>query len=78
MFIYIILAVSVFISGAASSFIQTWYKKTSAMKNTKGLTGKEVARKILDKNGLKHVKVEPIQGQLTDHYDPKTKTVRFS
>lgn len=78
MFIYIILAVSVFISGAASSFIQTWYKKTSAMKNTKGLTGKEVARKILDKNGLKHVKVEPIQGQLTDHYDPKTKTVRLS
>ena len=78
MFIYIILAVSVFISGAASSFIQTWYKKTSAMKNTKGLTGKEVARKILDKNGLKNVKVEPIQGQLTDHYDPKTKTVRLS
>ena len=78
MFIYIILAASVFISGAASSFIQTWYKKTSAMKNTKGLTGKEVARKILDKNGLKHVKVEPIQGQLTDHYDPKTKTVRLS
>ena len=78
MFIYIILAVSVFISGAASSFIETWYKKTSAMKNTKGLTGKEVARKILDKNGLKHVKVEPIQGQLTDHYDPKTKTVRLS
>ena len=78
MFIYIILAASVFISGAASSFIQTWYKKTSAMKNTKGLTGKEVARKILDKNGLKNVKVEPIQGQLTDHYDPKTKTVRLS
>ena len=78
MFIYIILAASVFISGAASSYIQKWYKKTSAMQNTKGLTGKEVARKILDKNGLKNVKVEPIQGELTDHYDPKTKTVRLS
>lgn len=78
MFIYFILAISVLISCAASSYIQIWYKKTSAMQNTKGLTGKEVARKILDKNGLKHVKVEPIQGSLTDHYDPKTKTVRLS
>ena len=75
---YIILAIALFVSGTASSYINTWYKKTSAMKNTKGLTGKEVARKILDKNGLNHVKVEPIQGELTDHYDPRTKTVRLS
>ena len=75
---YIILAIALFVSGTASSYINTWYKKTSAMKNTKGLTGKEVARKILDKNGLDHVKVEPIQGELTDHYDPRTKTVRLS
>ena len=75
---YIILAIALFVSGTASSYINTWYKKTSAMKNTKGLTGKEVARKILDKNGLNHVKVEPIQGELTDHYDPTTKTVRLS
>lgn len=78
MIIYLILALAVFISGTASGYIQTWYKKTSAMQNSKGLTGKEVARKILDKNGLSHVKVEPIAGQLTDHYDPRTKTVRLS
>ena len=78
MIIYLILALAVFISGTASGYIQTWYKKTSAMQNSKGLKGKEVARKILDKNGLSHVKVEPIAGQLTDHYDPRTKTVRLS
>ncbi|RAK17199.1 hypothetical protein B0I26_11363 [Anoxybacillus vitaminiphilus] len=42
------------------------------------LTGAEVARKILDSNGLYHVPVELVPGTLTDHYDPLSRTVRLS
>lgn len=48
------------------------------MSNKKGITGREVARKILDKNGLKHVKVQAVEGVLSDHYDPRNKTVNLS
>lgn len=43
-----------------------------------GLTGAEVARRLLDAAGLHHVQVEPVPGHLTDHYDPRTKTLRLS
>lgn len=48
------------------------------MNNKKGITGREVARKILDKNGLKNVKVQAVEGVLSDHYDPRNKTVNLS
>ena len=51
------------------------YKKVAAKSKKKGC---EVARQILDKHGLKNVKVEEVEGNLTDHYDPKTKVVRLS
>ena len=44
----------------------------------KGLTGLQVARYMLDNNGLSDVKVEEVSGHLSDHYDPKSKTVRLS
>ncbi|HHY09108.1 MAG TPA: zinc metallopeptidase [Firmicutes bacterium] len=43
-----------------------------------GLTGAEAARRILDDNGLHNISVEMVRGQLTDHYDPRDKTVRLS
>lgn len=43
-----------------------------------GYTGREVARTILDRNGLYDVRIEPVPGNLTDHYDPRTKVVRLS
>ena len=46
---YGLIIIAIIISMSAQSFIKLWYSKTSAMKNTKGLTGKEVARTILDK-----------------------------
>ena len=42
------------------------------------MKGAEVARKILDANGLYHVNIEEVRGVLSDHYDPRTKTVRLS
>ena len=46
--------------------------------NSAGLTGAQVARAILDANSLSDVRVEPIGGILSDHYDPRSKTVRLS
>src|SRR3712207_9521345 len=43
-----------------------------------GLTGAQTARMVLDRNNLTNVKVEPVAGQLTDHYDPMRKVIRLS
>lgn len=62
--------------------IQLYLKRTYAshlkVPASSGLTGREVARKILDENGLQHVRVEEVGGKLTDHYDPTAQTVRLS
>ena len=62
----------------AQLFVNSNYKKYKHLKNAKGLTGFEVARKILDKNGLNKLYIVETKGNLTDHYDPKRKTVRLS
>jgi uncharacterized protein len=59
-------------------YLNSTFGKFSKIRNAKDLTGAEVARDILDSHGLQHVKVEGIPGQLTDHYDPMSKTVRLS
>ncbi|MCT8138914.1 zinc metallopeptidase [Anaerobacillus sp. CMMVII] len=58
--------------------VKSAYKKYSKVPASSGMTGAQVARKILDDNGLYNVTVEPIQGKLTDHYDPRAKAVRLS
>lgn len=54
------------------------YKKYSKVPSSSQMRGAEVARRILDTNGLYHVGVEETRGHLTDHYDPRSKTVRLS
>ena len=76
--IYGLTAVALVIVLASQGYINSAYKKYSKISNRKHLTGKEAARLVLDKNDLKNVKVEEVQGYLSDHYDPKTKTVRLS
>lgn len=51
------------------------YSKTSTLR---GLTGYGAARKILDENGLSHIRIEQIGGELSDHYDPKANVIRLS
>ena len=75
---YGLLAISIVISMASQGYINMWFSKTRKMKNKKRITGREVAREILDKNGLKKVKVQEVAGILSDHYDPRSKTVNLS
>jgi Zn-dependent membrane protease YugP len=58
--------------------VNSTFKKFSQVPNQQRITGAEVAHRILVANGLTDVKVEPIRGQLTDHYDPRDKTLRLS
>lgn len=58
--------------------INSTYSKYSKKQNSGKLTGKEVAEKILEMNGLNNVKVGRINGRLTDHYDPRNKTISLS
>ncbi len=77
--IYIILVLpAVIFSVWASAMVNSTFKKYSTVHNRAGLTGAEVARRILYENGLYDVKIEQTHGHLTDHYDPRTNTVRLS
>lgn len=58
--------------------VSSTFSKYSQVPNQRRLTGAEVARHILNANGLYDVRVEPIRGQLSDHYDPRDRTLRLS
>lgn len=62
----------------AQSMVQGRFKKYSQIRNTRGLTGAQAAREILDSNGLNYVRIEEVQGRLSDHYDPRSQTLRLS
>lgn len=62
----------------AQSKVKTNYEKFSRIQNSHNMTGYEVARKILDSNGLTDIKIVQTHGELTDHYDPRQKVIRLS
>jgi uncharacterized protein len=74
----LIMIVGMLISGAAALWVRSSYSKFSKKRSASGLTGQQTARMILDRNGLSNVRVEPVAGQLTDHYDPRSKVIRLS
>lgn len=58
--------------------VKSTYRKFSQVSASRGMTGAQVARMILDHHGLSDVRVVPTQGVLSDHYNPATKTVALS
>ncbi len=66
------------ITSVAQLFITTNYSRYKKVLSKSHKKGCEVARKILDKHGLKNIDVEEVSGNLTDHYDPTKKVVRLS
>lgn len=58
--------------------ISSAFNKYSRVSSETGLSGAEVARMILDRNGLYDVRVEQVPGNLTDHYDPRSRVLRLS
>ena len=62
----------------AQSRVRGAFNKYSKVRNARGLTGAQVARLLLDEQGLSHVTIEETQGRLSDHYDPRSKVLRLS
>lgn len=62
----------------AQARVSSTYKKYSRVISARGMSAAQVCRQILDNNGLYHIRIEPIAGSLTDHYDPKSDVIRLS
>lgn len=75
---YLLLIPGLLLTFWASNNIKGTYRRYAQIPSSLGLTGAQVAQTILSKMGIQGVKVESIAGELTDHYDPSTKTVRLS
>ncbi len=58
--------------------VQSTYKKYSSYPTRRGMTGAMAARRILDENGLSHIRIEHIRGSLNDHFDPRANVIRLS
>lgn len=75
---WILLIPAMILSMWAQANVNGTFNKYSKVNNRFGYTGAEVARRILDMNGLYSVKIERVNGNLTDHFDPRTNVVRLS
>lgn len=75
---YLMIFILFILASLASMGVKSTFGKYHKVRNMRGLTGAEAAAIILRNNGLTDVKIERISGYLTDHYDPKSKTVRLS
>ncbi len=58
--------------------VKSAFSRYSRIKSNSGLSGKKLAALLLEKNGLSSIEIERISGNLSDHYDPRTKIVRLS
>jgi len=76
---YLIFSLPALILGLwAQAKVQGAFNKYSRVRTVTGMTGAEIARRMLDQAGLSNVAVEQVNGFLSDHYDPRTKTLRLS
>ncbi|MCM3783112.1 zinc metallopeptidase [Neobacillus mesonae] len=75
---FILLILAIILSIWAQFRVQGTFKKWANVENSTGLTGYDVARHMLDSNGLQDVPIEPVRGALSDHYDPIHRVVRLS
>lgn len=75
-FVYVLPAM--LFASYAQLKINSAFSKYSQVSSGTGLTGSQIARMILDRNGLHDIRIEQVSGKLTDHYDPRTRVVRLS
>lgn len=79
MILYLIVSLPALILGIwARSRVQRAFRKYSQEPLSTGLTGAQVAGRILAANNISNVRIEPVQGMLSDHYDPRNKVLRLS
>jgi len=75
---YFLVLIGVILTVAASAKVNSTYSKYARVRSMTGMTGAQAAERILYYAGIRDVRIEHVRGNLTDHYDPSTKTVRLS
>ncbi len=76
---FIVLVIpALLVATIASARVKSVFRNYSTVGNMRGLTGAQAARTLLDRNGLNHIRVEGVAGELTDHYDPENGVIRLS
>lgn len=75
---YVLLLPAIILALYAQYRVQSTFRKYSEVRAGSGYTGAHVAAELLRRQGITDVKIEPIQGMLSDHYDPRTKVLRLS
>jgi Zn-dependent membrane protease YugP len=78
LYIVFVLVPTIAITGWAAWRVRSTYAKWSKVDSGIGMDAFDFARRLLDRQGLDHVRIEPTPGQLTDHYDPRGKVLRVS
>jgi Zn-dependent membrane protease YugP len=77
-YVLVVMLPSVALTGWAAWRVRSTYAKWSKVDSGIRLSAFDFARQLLDRQGLRDVRIEPVEGQLTDHYDPRGKVLRVS
>lgn len=75
---YILILPAIILAAYAQSKVSSTFSKYLRVMNSYGHTGYDVARRILDSNGLQNIPIERVGGRLSDHYDPRKRVLRLS
>ncbi len=76
---YFVFALPPMLLGLWAQFrVKSAFNRYSQVRTRTGISGADAARRILDRGGLPNVTIEPVSGMLSDHYDPRSKTLRLS
>ncbi|MBQ3285953.1 MAG: zinc metallopeptidase [Ruminococcus sp.] len=76
---YILIMLPCFIlSLICSASVKSNFSKYSKVNNSRGMTGAQAAQQVLNDHGVTGVRIEPVSGNLTDHFDPRTNVIRLS
>lgn len=75
---YFLVLIGVVLSLIASARVKSTFNKYSQMRNSRGMTGAQAAEQVLHGAGIYDVRIEHVRGNLTDHYDPRSKVLRLS
>ena len=75
---YVLVIFAFLLTMFASFGVKGTFSKYDKVKSSRGITGAMAARRILDANGLQHIRIEHVSGNLTDHYSPKEDVIRLS
>ncbi len=75
---YLLVIAGLILSLAASANVKSTFSKYSRVRSVSGLTGAQAAARVLHTAGIYDVTIERVSGSLTDHYDPRTRTLRLS